>query len=309
LKNSVDTKKRTGYGFKKVTDQEYLNLGNLACAGCSMILGVRHALKGLGENTIIVNVTSCSTVAMQRGVTKLAYIHSLFENGASVASGIDSGLEIMGKRDNTNILVIAGDGSTVDIGLGAISAAVERGHRFIYMCYDNESYMNTGGQRSGSTPFGTATSPTPVGTLIKGENRPQELVRDVGEMLIAQGCSYVSKTSVAYPLDIIKKFKRASTIEGTSFITVHSPCPTGWGFDPSDTIKVAKMALRTGFVVMFEYENGRRTLQKIPSKKLPVRDYLRMQRRFGHLLDDQEAIDQIQKAVDSKFEKLVADAK
>ena len=292
------------YGFPKVTDDELLNMGNMACAGCGMILAVRHAMKALGENTIMVNVTSCSTVVMQRGVTKVPYIHSLFENGAAVAAGIDSGLEMMGKRDNTNILVVAGDGSTVDIGLGAISAAVERRHNFIYMCYDNESYMNTGGQRSGSTPYGTATTTSPVGKVVRGENRPQELVRDLGEMLITQGCRYVAKSSVAYPLDIIKKFENASKIDGTSFITVHAPCPTGWGFDTSKTIEVAKLAVKTGFTVMFEYIDGVRTLQKVPEKRLPIKEYLKHQRRFRHLLEDENEIQKIQAAVDAKLERI-----
>jgi pyruvate ferredoxin oxidoreductase beta subunit len=281
----------------------------MACAGCGMMLAVRHALKALGDNTIMVNVTSCSTVSMQRGVPKLPYIHSLFENGAPVASGIDSGLKMMGKRNDTNILVVAGDGSTVDIGLGAISAAAERQHNFIYLCYDNESYMNTGGQRSGSTPFGTHTTTSPVGKVIKGEVRPQELVRDVGEMLITQGCSYVARSSVAYPLDIIKKFTNASKIKGTSFISVHTPCPTGWGFDSSRTIEVARMAVRTGYVVMFEYMSGKRTLQRVPQKKLPIEQYLSGQKRFAHMLDDPALITQIQDAVDKKFERLINDCK
>lgn len=305
-KNKNGQAGRPKYGFDKITDTEYLNMGNMACSGCGMFLGVRHAMKALGENTIMVNVTSCSTVVMQRGVTNVPYIHSLFENGAPVAAGIDSGLKMMGKREGTNILVVAGDGSTVDIGLGAISAAAERRHDFIYMCYDNESYMNTGGQRSGYTPYGTSTTTSPVGKVIKGETRPQELIRDVGELLITQGCSYVAKSSIAYPLDIIKKFQRAAKTDGMSFITVHAPCPTGWGFPTEKTIEVAKMAIKTGFVVMFEYADGKRTLQKVPHKKVPVEKYLSMQRRFQHMLDDPEAIAILQKAVDNKLEKMVS---
>jgi pyruvate ferredoxin oxidoreductase beta subunit len=208
-----------------------------------------------------------------------------------------------------NLIVVAGDGSTVDIGFGAISAAVERNHRFIYMCYDNESYMNTGGQRSGSTPYGTATTTSPVGKVIRGETRPQELVRDIGEMLITQGCQYVAKSSIAYPLDIIKKFQKAAEIDGMSFITVHSPCPTGWGFEPSQTIEVAKMAVKTGFVVMFEYVDGKKTLQKVPEPRLPIEKYLKMQRRFGHMLDDSESIAKFQTAVDAKLERLKNECK
>jgi pyruvate ferredoxin oxidoreductase beta subunit len=294
------------YGMKNVTDTEHLFMGHMACSGCGMILGVRHAMKALGENTIMVNVTSCSTVVMQRGVTNVPYIHSLFENGAPVAAGIDSGLRMMGKRDDVNILVVAGDGSTVDIGLGAVSASVERRHKVIYMCYDNESYMNTGGQRSGSTPYGTSTTTSPVGRKIRGETRPQELVRDVGELLITQGCDYVAKTSIGYPLDIIKKFKRASEIDGPCFITVHAPCPTGWKHDPAETIEIAKLAVKTGFVVMFEYNNGKRTLQKVPQERLPIERYLETQGRFKHMLDDKEEIAKFQKAVDTKLERLKA---
>jgi len=296
-------------GFANISDEEYLHLGNMACAGCGMILGIRYALKALGENTIVVNVTSCSTVVLQRGVTKLPYVHSLFQNGAPVAAGIDAGLKMLKKRDDTNILVIAGDGSTVDIGLGAISATAERRHKIIYMCYDNESYMNTGGQRSGSTPFGSATTTSPAGREKKGEERLQEYVRDVAEILITQGCDYVAKTSIAYPLDIIKKFQKARGVDGMSFVSVHSPCPTGWGFDQSRTIEVAEMAVKTGFTVMFEFKNGKRTLQKVPKKILPVEEYLRMQNRFVHLLDESEKVAQLQSAIDMKLERLKKDCR
>jgi pyruvate ferredoxin oxidoreductase beta subunit len=234
-------------------------------------------------------------------------VHSLFQNGAPVASGIDAGLKILGRRGDTNILVIAGDGSTVDIGLGALSATAERRHKIIYLCYDNESYMNTGGQRSGGTPFGSATTTSPVGKLIKGEQRPQEYARDVAEILIAQGCDYVAKTSIAYPLDIIKKFETASKNDGMSFITIHTPCPTGWGFDQSKTIEVARMAVKSGFTVMLEYKNGKRTLQKVPAKKVPIKEYLKLQRRYSHFLDDDELVSQLQKAVDDKLDRLKRD--
>ena len=153
--------------LKDVSREEHLSLGNLACAGCPEMLGFRHTLKVLGPNTIVINATGCLAVVMQMGVPKVPHFHVLFENAPAVISGIDDALKAMGKREEMNLLVVAGDGGTADIGLSALSGAIERNQDFIYLCYDNESYMNTGGQRSGTTSFGARTSTTPIGSKLR----------------------------------------------------------------------------------------------------------------------------------------------
>ena len=292
--------------IKELTDEEYLHHGSLSCAGCGALLTFRHALKALGPDTIVINSTGCMAVIMQMSVPKVPHFHVLFENGAAVMSGIEQALDILGRRGDTNLLVVAGDGGTADIGIGALSGAVERGHDFIYLCYDNESYMNTGGQRSGTTPFGAATTTTPVGSVIKGENRPMEMKKDVPEIMIAHGAPYVATASIGYPLDLIYKIKKAATVRGPSYIHVLSSCPAGWRSEPKNSIKVAKLAVQTGLIVLFEYEDGVRTFQHLPKKKRPVKEYLELQGRFAHVLEDEDALHALETYVKKKLDAVTA---
>ncbi len=289
--------------IKDLTDEEYLHHGSLSCAGCGALLTFRHVLKALGPNTIAINSTGCMAVIMQMAVPKIPHFHVLFENGPAVMSGIEQALDIMGKRGDINLLVVAGDGGTADIGMGSLSGAVERGHDFIYLCYDNESYMNTGGQRSGTTPFGAATTTTPVGSVIKGENRPMEMRKDVPEIMIAHGAPYVATASIGYPLDLVDKVKKAATVRGPSYIHVFSSCPAGWRSEPRHSIKVAKLAVQTGLILLFEYENGKRTFQHLPKKRKPMREYLELQGRFRHIIDDEEMVKRMEKYVERKLEQ------
>ncbi len=292
---------------KQVTCTEHLNPGNLACAACTEVLGFRHALKVLGPNTIAINGTGCLAVVMQMGVPKVPHFHVLFENAPAVISGIDDALKAMGKRDEVNLLVVAGDGGTADIGLSALSGAIERNQDFIYICFDNESYMNTGGQRSGTTPFGARTSTTPVGRAVQGEDRLPELRKDLMAIIAAHNIPYAASTSIAYPLDFMERVRKASTVRGPSYIHCHSPCPTGWSIESSRTVEVARLAVETGAVVLYEIENGERRLtQKIKKKRKPIREYLAPQGRFRHLLDDPEAIEHLQQVVDRGFAATLA---
>lgn len=240
-------------------------------------------------------------VIMQMGVPKVPHFHVLFENGPAVMSGVEQALDIMGKRGDTNLLVVAGDGGTADIGMGSLSGAVERGHDFIYLCYDNESYMNTGGQRSGTTPFGAATTTTPVGSQVKGENRPMEMRKDVPEIMIAHGAKYVATASIGYPLDLIEKVKKAATVRGPSYVHVFASCPSGWHADAKDSVKLAKLAVQTGLIRLFEYENGERTFQHMPKRRKPVREYLELQGRFKHLLDDELAVQSLEDYIERRL--------
>jgi pyruvate ferredoxin oxidoreductase beta subunit len=290
----------------QVPDLELLHQGNLACAGCPEILAFRHVLKALGEDTICVNSTGCLAVVTQMGVPKIPHFHVLLENGPAVISGIDAGLRALGKREGTNLLVAAGDGGTADIGLASLSAAMERGEDFIYVCFDNESYMNTGGQRSGTTPFGARTSTTPVGRVERGELRPPELRKDMVEIVAAHHIPYIASTSVAFPLLLIESIEKAKQVRGPSYIHVHCPCPTGWGMSPAQTIEAARLAVQTGCVALYEIEDGARRFTKKVARRKPVADYLGLQARFKHLIDDAEMMAAIQADVDSRYEALVA---
>jgi len=294
--------------LKDVTDTEYLAPGNLACAACPEVLGFRHVLKELGPNTIVINGTGCLAVVTQMGVPRVPHFHVLFENAPAVISGIDDSLRVMGRREGTNLLVVAGDGGTADIGLSALSGAIERNQDFIYVCFDNESYMNTGGQRSGTTPFGARTSTTPIGKVVQGEDRRPSLRKDMVEIVAAHNIPYAASTSIAFPLDLMERIRKAAAVRGPSFINVHSPCPTGWGLDPADMIEAARMAVKCGAVVMYEVEDGVRRLTRKVRKRVPVRDYLAMQGRFRHLVDDEEAVAGIQAGVDRQLEALLARA-
>lgn len=284
--------------LKELPDDELLFLGSLSCSGCGQLLAFRHVLKILGENTIVINSTGCLAVIMQMGVPKVPHFHVLFENGPAVISGIDSALKVMGKREGIHLLVAAGDGGTADIGIASLSGAIERNQNFIYICFDNESYMNTGGQRSGTTPFGARTSTTPVGSVIKGEERTSELRKNMVEIVAAHGTPYVASTSIGYPLDFMERVKKAMGVRGPSYIHCHTPCPPGWGIDTKDVIKVAQLAVQTGFIKLYEIENGERRITKQIVKRKPVEEYLKYQARYKHILKDEEMLDKIREEVE-----------
>jgi pyruvate ferredoxin oxidoreductase beta subunit len=292
--------------LKELDGTEYLSPGNLACAACPEMLGFRHILSELGPETIVINGTGCLAVVTQMGVPRVPHFHVLFENAAAVISGIDDSLEVMGRREGVNLLVVAGDGGTADIGLASLSGAIERNQDFIYVCFDNESYMNTGGQRSGTTPFGARTSNTPIGREIRGEDRRPGLRKDMVEIVAAHNIPYAASTSVAYPLDIIERVRKAAAVRGPSFINIHSPCPTGWGVETKDVVEAARRAVKCGAVVMYEVEDGVRRITKKTGKRVPVRDYLSMQGRFKHLIGDEEAVAGIQASVDRNFDAIHA---
>lgn len=291
--------------LRDLTSVEHLSPGNLACAGCPEMLGFRHVLKALGPETIAINATGCLAVVTQMGVPHVPHFHVLFENAPAVASGIDDALAAMGRRDKVHLLVLAGDGGTADIGLSSLSGAIERNQDFVYVCFDNESYMNTGGQRSGTTPFLAATSTTPVGRHSRGEDRPPRLRKDMVEIVAAHNIPYAASTSVAFPLDLVERTRKAAAVRGPSYIHVHSPCPTGWGMDPALTIEAARLAVSSGAIVLYEIEGGVRRLTKKVGRRTPLRDYLAIQGRFRHLMDDEEALARLQEDVDRRFEAML----
>ena len=287
--------------IKDLPDEEMLFHGSPGCPGCGAYLGLKLALKILGTKTMVINSTGCITACTLFGNTRVPFFHPLFNNVAAVASGIDAGLEVEGKRDGVNVLVYSGDGGTADIGLQALSGAVERGHDFIYICYDNESYMNTGGQRSGTTPFAASTSTTPAGRKSVGETRPFYRRKDMVEIIRAHGATYVASASIGYPFDYMEKVKKAAAIKGPTYIHLHTTCPTGWGVDSKYTVEVARLAVQCGMVVLREVENGVQRVTVVPKERVDITEYIKYQRRFRHIKDNDEVIGQFRSYIDDQL--------
>jgi pyruvate ferredoxin oxidoreductase beta subunit len=280
-----------------IPEEELLAPGHRACAGCGCVLAMRYLLKALGRNIIISMATGCMevvTTPYPETAWRVPWIHSAFENAAATAAGIAAGLKALGKKGIKSV-AIAGDGGTADIGLQALSGAVERGDDVLFCCYDNEAYQNTGIQRSGATPFGAWTTTTPIGRVKRGEDRPK---KDVPAIIAAHGAPYVATASVAYPLDFIEKLRKAAAIEGPTYVHVHAPCVPGWRIDTNKTIEVARLAVLTGSWVLYEVEGGQLRVTFKPPKRRPVADYLKLQGRFRHLVD--EEIARIQRMVDEQ---------
>jgi pyruvate/2-oxoacid:ferredoxin oxidoreductase beta subunit len=257
---------------------------------------MRYALKALGPRTIV-DIPACcwSVIAgpFPYSALRVPLYHTAFEAAASVASGIRAATRVLGQEDVT-VLAWAGDGGTFDIGIQALSAAAERNDDIIYVCYDNEAYMNTGIQRSSSTPQGAWTTTTPA---KHAEDRPK---KDIVRIMAAHRIPYIATASVAYPEDMIRKFKRAKKITGTRFFHVLSPCPVGWRAQPHHTIKLARLAVQTRLFPLLEIEDGTswRLTIKVRNPK-PLREYLALQGRFKHLTVDEVA--GIQDAVDANW--------
>jgi pyruvate ferredoxin oxidoreductase beta subunit len=286
--------------------QNLLAPGHRACAGCSMPTAVKLALDAAGPNTIVVSPTGClevTTTPFPESAWCVPWLHSLFENAAAVASGV----EVMLKRlhKDTNVLVIGGDGSTFDIGMGSNSGMFERGHKVTYICYDNEAYMNTGVQRSGSTPFCAHTTTTPSGDISLGNQRPK---KDMPAIALAHGVPYVATASVAYPVDFRRKVKKAVETKGPSYIQINAPCITGWTFEAGTTIEIARMAVESGLWPLFEYVDGKLVGVKKIRRPKSVEEYLKIQGRYKHLFkkpDGAGVRKQIQALADANIAKYV----
>ncbi len=282
-------------------EEELVHPGNRACAGCTLGIAYRIGLKALGPNTIIVVPPSCLTVLQGLypiAATRLPSLNVTFASTAAAATGILAALKAQGRK-GINVVGWAGDGGTSDIGIQALSGACERGDNFLYICYDNEGYMNTGVQRSGTTPKGAITANTP----FKGKLQQK---KDVFSIIAAHGIEYVAATSAAYPLDLYDKIKKALTFDGVKYIQIHTPCPPGWGFEPKYAIKVGKLAVETGITELCEIEHGKLrhtgASRKLMDKRklLPVSEYFQAQSRF-RLISDEE-IEKIQQDINQRWE-------
>lgn len=297
------------YAPRLVDKEEYFSAGHRACQGCGEALAIRLMCKALGKDTVIANATGCMEVVSSMYPTtawRLPWIHVAFPNAASVGSGVEAGLKILQRKGKiadryVKTVAIGGDGGTVDIGLQALSGAMERGHDMLYVCFDNEAYMNTGIQRSGATPFGASTTTDPAGLASSGKKAWK---KNVAEIMVAHNVPYVATACHSYPLDFMNKVKKARKIKGPSYIHCLSVCPTGWRMDSSLTIKVGRLALETGIFPLYEVEDGKyRITVDMPEPLRPVEDYLKLQGRFRHLRPDK--IEEIQARVNLEIKKLM----
>ncbi|RBQ23347.1 Pyruvate synthase subunit PorB [Candidatus Methanobinarius endosymbioticus] len=285
----------------KIPEEELLAPGHRGCAGCGATIGVRLALKALGRNTVAISATGCLeviTTPFPETAWEIPWIHVAFENAGAVASGVESALKTQGKTD-VNVVAFAGDGGTVDIGMQSLSGAMERGHNLIYICYDNEAYMNTGIQRSASTPYGASTTTSPHGKDSFGEDKPK---KNMPLIMAAHGVPYVATASIAYPEDFMKKVKKASETEGPAYLHLNQPCTTGWGYDPSKTIELGRLAVETGFWPLFEIDHSYFKLTYKTQDRKPVNGFLNAQKRFKHLSDLEK--EKIQEHVDTQCAEL-----
>jgi pyruvate/2-oxoacid:ferredoxin oxidoreductase beta subunit len=265
-----------------IPEEELLYPGHTGCPGCGAALALKYVLKGLGPRTVIVIPPACvGTIAagFPYSSLKIPVLRIPFESTAITASGIRAALDVMGKGD-THVLAWAGDGGTFDIGLQALSGSAERNDNIIYVCYDNEGYMNTGIQRSSSTPSGAWTTTTPSPYV---KDTPK---KDIVRIMAAHNVPYVATASVGYPADLIRKVNKAKGMPGMKFILIYSPCPTGWRYSPEITIRIAKLATETGIFPLYEIEDGEKyTLSPRRSDK-PLREYFALQGRFRNLSEE-----------------------
>lgn len=281
-------------------EEEVMTPGHLACQGCGATQAMRYALKALGRETIISIPACCWAVIdgpFPYSAASVPIYHCAFETAAATASGVSHALKALG-RENETALAWAGDGGTFDIGLQALSGAAERGDNIIYVVYDNEAYMNTGIQRSSSTPHGAWTTTTPVKHFKKGAKK------NIMEIMVAHHIPYAATANVAYPEDFIKKLKKAKEIQGTKFIHLYAPCPTGWKHSPSWTIKIARLATETHVFPIYEVIDGVYKINRRIKNPKPVSEYLKLQGRFRHLTT--EDIEYIQNEVDSRWSRIMA---
>ncbi|HEX77206.1 MAG TPA: pyruvate synthase subunit beta [Dehalococcoidia bacterium] len=275
---------------------EYLYSGHSGCPGCGATLTMRHVLKAMGPRTVVVVCASCWTGIAGYFPTsslKVPSVHCAFASAAATASGLKAALEMRG--DDISVLAWAGDGGTLDIGLQGLSAAAERNDDILYICYDNEAYMNTGIQRSSATPLGAWTTTTPL-----GQDRPNKNIMDI---MVAHGVPYAATVTIGFPSDLMRKVSKAKGIRGTRFIHALSPCPTGWRFAPHLTVKIARLAVESKAFPLYEVEQGEYIITHMPRDR-SLKEYLELQGRFKDLTDDE--VQGIQDNLERAWQRLMA---
>jgi len=297
-----------GFSAKSLPKEEPLAPGHRACQGCGEVLALRMVMKALGKDVIVCNATGCMeiiTSPFPQTSWQVPWIHVAFENAASVASGVEAARKALMRKGripkkHVDIVAVGGDGATGDIGLQWISGAFERGHDMVYVCLDNEAYMNTGVQRSGCTPYGAMTTTSPPGKESFGQVTWK---KNIPAIIAAHGIPYVATASPAYFLDLMNKVKKAALVKGPAYVHIYSPCPTGWGSAGERSVEFSKLAVETRVFPLYEVIEGRYFLSRKITKPKPISEYFKGQRRFRHLTEDHLAY--IQKRVDDEYDRIL----
>jgi pyruvate ferredoxin oxidoreductase beta subunit len=303
------------YVARLLPGDDYVVPGHRACQGCGEVLAMRLVHKALGRNTVVASATGCMEIISSSypdTAWAVPWIHVAFENAAAVASGIEAAHKVLRRKGRMkpgrlNVVAMGGDGATADIGLQALSGAFERGHDIICICYDNEAYMNTGIQRSSSTPYGASTTTSPAGKVSIGQ---QTRKKNMVEIAVAHEIPYAATANPSYPIDLVEKVRKASRIRGPKYLHIYSGCPTGWRSPPNTTIQQGRLATQTGFFPLYEVEHGRYRITMPTPERLEVSKYLETQGRFRHLFKQpadgsgMTPLERIQKDVDATYERL-----
>jgi pyruvate ferredoxin oxidoreductase beta subunit len=298
----------------EIASQEWFLPGNSCCAGCGLEIAVRWVIKAIGPKVAMITPASCLNVVIglwPKAAPNFPHFNMAFAAGAAAATGVSAAFKAKAYRfpgkgwDEMTSLVFAGDGGTTDIGIQGLSGAAERNSDILYICYDNEAYMNTGVQRSSSTPHGATTTTTPFGK--------ERYKKNVPAIMAAHEIPYVATCSISDPLDIYEKSKKAKSIRGCKYIQIFAPCAPGWGYPAEDTIEIARLAVKTGVWILYEIENGVLTLSKKskplldPSKRLPIIEYISKQKRFSGI--SEKTLIEIQEQIDKQWKKIDAELK
>jgi pyruvate ferredoxin oxidoreductase beta subunit len=298
---------------------ELFSSGHRACAGCGPAIALRLIMKAARGPIIATNSTGCMEVVSTiypYTSWKIPWIHTAFENVAANAAGIEAALKVLKKKgqlkyDHVDVVAFGGDGGTFDIGIQALSGAVERGHDFLYVLYDNEAYMNTGIQRSSGTPMGAWTTTSPAGKVIPGKTEQKKPIADI---MVAHEMPYVATASISHWKDLVVKARKGMEVNGPAFLHVFTPCPRGWRSETAKSVEISGLAVQTCVFPLWEAEYGEyklspasKAIARNPERKMPVELYLKTQGRFRHLFkqENRHVLEKIQKEVDRRWQKLL----
>ncbi len=286
---------------------ETITSGHRLCPGCAAPIIAKHVLMSTDYPVVVANATGClevSTTIYPYTAWNIPWIHNAFENAAATIAGVESAYKALSKKGKINrkikFIAFGGDGGTYDIGIQALSGALERGHDIVYVCYDNEGYMNTGAQRSGATPKGASTTTEPAGKVSYGKKMRR---KDLTAIAAAHHIPYAAQASLSHWQDLMQKAKKAIEVDGPAFLNVLSPCVRFWRIPMNKTIEISKLAVETNFWPLFEVENGKWKLNFKPRERKPIIEWIKAQGRYKHLLKDENraVIDEIQKEIDEYF--------
>ena len=294
--------------------KEFVTGGHRLCAGCGAGIVARQTLLAAGDNQVVASIcTGCLEVAttiFPFTSWRIPFFHSAFENSAATCSGIETAYRALKKKgkvtkENVKFIAFGGDGGTYDIGFQSLSGAMERGHDMLYVCYNNQAYMNTGIQRSSATPLGAHTTTAPSGKVKQGKEQTR---KNLTAIMAAHGIPYAAQSVVGDWRDYMTKVEKALAIKGPTFINIMQPCTVGWGFDPALTCDLGKLAIETCIWPCYEVENGKYKLTKKPKEKKPITEWLKPQARFKHVFKpgNEELIERMQAEIDEEWEKLLA---